>query len=70
MWMLQNFKHHCSLRFTPEFFGPHRATVEAAGYEAGKGFIKLPYARPLPTALLKSLMKARVENFESAGADA
>jgi uncharacterized protein YdhG (YjbR/CyaY superfamily) len=68
LWMLQNFKHHCSLRFTPAFFGPHRAEVEAAGYEAGEGFIKLPYVRPLPMALLEKLLKARLLDFHSNGA--
>src|SRR3954453_19023131 len=48
LWMLQNFKNHCPLRFTPEFFATHRATVLAAGYEAGEGFVKLPYTRELP----------------------
>jgi uncharacterized protein YdhG (YjbR/CyaY superfamily) len=65
LWMLQNFKNHCSLRFSPEFFATQRAAVEAAGFEAGEGFIKLPYKRPLPTKLLKSLMKARVLDYES-----
>ena len=27
-WMLQNFKHHCSLRFSPEFFAGQKAAVE------------------------------------------
>ena len=36
LWMLQNFKSYCSLRFPPRFFGPHRSEVEAAGYEAGR----------------------------------
>ena len=49
LWMLQNFKNHCSLRFTPAFFATQRAAVERAGYEAGEGFIKLPYNRELPT---------------------
>jgi uncharacterized protein YdhG (YjbR/CyaY superfamily) len=63
-WMLQNFKHHCSLRFSPEFFTTQKAAVDAAGYEYGEGFIKLPYARDLPIELLKTLMRARVEEFE------
>jgi uncharacterized protein YdhG (YjbR/CyaY superfamily) len=67
LWMLQNFKNHCSLRFSPAFFTSQRAAVEAAGYEAGAGFIKLPYNRALPTALLKSLMKARVRDYETTG---
>jgi len=68
LWMLQNFKRHCSLRFTPEFFAGHRAAVEAAGYEAGEGFIKLPYDKELPTKLLKALMKARIEDYERSDA--
>lgn len=62
VWMLQNFSKHCSLRFTPAFFGPHRAAVEQAGYDAGAGFVKLPYDRELPTVLLTDLMKARLED--------
>jgi uncharacterized protein YdhG (YjbR/CyaY superfamily) len=65
LWMLQNFKYHCSLRFNPPFFSTQRAAVEAAGYESGEGFIKLPYARPLPTELLKDLMRARLLDYES-----
>ena len=68
LWMLQNFKNHCSLRFPPPFFATHRAAVEAAGYEAGAGFIKLPYARALPTALLQALTQARIEEYVTTGA--
>lgn len=69
LWMLQNFKHHCSLRFSPEFFATQKAAVTAAGYEAGAGFIKLPYDRELPIDLLKALMRARVEEFEASNAE-
>src|SRR3984885_10850397 len=68
LWMLQNFKNHCSLRFPPPSFATQKATVEDAGYEAGEGFIKLPYTRELPTELLKSLMLARVEEYDATGA--
>jgi uncharacterized protein YdhG (YjbR/CyaY superfamily) len=68
LWMLQNFKHHCSLRFPPPFFATQKAAVQRAGYEAGAGFIKLPYSRELPTELLKSLMAARVEEYDATGA--
>jgi uncharacterized protein YdhG (YjbR/CyaY superfamily) len=67
LWMLQNFKNHCSLRFSPDFFATQKATVEAAGYEAGEGFIKLPYERELPTKLLKTLMRERLEDYEKTG---
>ena len=68
LWMLQNFKNHCSLRFSPPFFATQKSAVEAAGYEAGEGFIKLLYGRELPTELLKALMQARVEDYETTGA--
>ena len=63
----ENFKNHCSLRFNPPFFAIQKAAVEAAGYEFGEGFIKLPYKRELPTELLKALMRAcpRVRNSRS-----
>ena len=35
LWMLQNFKKHCSLRFSPPFFATQKPAVEAAGDEAG-----------------------------------
>jgi uncharacterized protein YdhG (YjbR/CyaY superfamily) len=69
LWMLQNFKNHCSLRFNPPFFTAHKAAVEAAGYEAGAGFIKLPYKADLPTELLENLMRARVDEFETTEAE-
>jgi uncharacterized protein YdhG (YjbR/CyaY superfamily) len=69
LWMLQNYKHHCSLRFPPPFFATQKAAVEAAGYEAGAGFIKLPYDRELPTDLLTALMQARIEDYEATAAD-
>ena len=65
LWMLQNFKNHCSLRFSPEFFATQKAAVDAAGYDSGAGFIKLPYTRELPTELLRSLMEARLVDYES-----
>ena len=67
LWMLQSFKHHCSLRFTPTFFATQKATVKAAGYDAGEGFIKLPYDKELPTKLLASLMKARIADYKKTG---
>jgi uncharacterized protein YdhG (YjbR/CyaY superfamily) len=67
LWMLQNFKNHCSLRFKPEFFATQKAVVEAAGYESGSGFVKLPYNRELPLDLLKKLMQARIADFDATG---
>ena len=69
LWMLQNLKNHCSLRFSPPFFATQKAAVEAAGYESGEGFIKLPYSRELPVDLLKSLMQARIDDYEASGSE-
>lgn len=61
LWTLQNFMHHCSLRFSTEFFATQKDRVGAAGEESGAGFVKLPYDRELPVELLTSLMHARLE---------
>jgi uncharacterized protein YdhG (YjbR/CyaY superfamily) len=55
------------LRFTPEFFASQKSAVEAAGYDAGEGFVKLPYDRDLPTKLVKQLMRARIKDYEATG---
>lgn len=65
LWILQAFKHHCSLRFSPEFFAEHRARISDAGHATGEGFVKLPYDEELPTQVLQELMRARVEDYET-----
>lgn len=59
-WMLQAFKNHCSLRFTPVFFGEYIDVVEAAGYEAGAGFLKIPYTEEVPESLCRELIEAQL----------
>jgi uncharacterized protein YdhG (YjbR/CyaY superfamily) len=68
LWMLQNFKNHCSLRFPPPFFAAQKSAVQDAGYDAGEGFVKLPYERELPTELVKALIQARVDEYAATGA--
>jgi len=68
LWLLQAFKAHASLRFPPRMFAAHAAEVEAAGYEAGEGFIKLPFAREIPVGLCRSLIIARVAEYDATGA--
>lgn len=68
LWVIQAFKGHCSLRFPPGMFAAHRAEVEAAGYEAGEGFVKIPYSQPVPVELCKSLIRARIDQFLATGA--
>jgi uncharacterized protein YdhG (YjbR/CyaY superfamily) len=66
--MLQSYKQHCSLRFPTRQFAAQRDAVEDAGYEAGEGFIKLPYDQPLPVDLLEQLITARLDEYEATGA--
>ncbi len=66
--MLQSYKQHCSLRFPTRQFAEQREAVEAAGFEAGEGFIKLPYDKELPVPLLKKLIKARLNEYNATGA--
>jgi uncharacterized protein YdhG (YjbR/CyaY superfamily) len=68
LWMLQAFKQHAALRFPLRIVGAHRAEIDAAGFDAGSGMIKLPYDRDLPVAILQFLMRARLEEYEATGA--
>jgi uncharacterized protein YdhG (YjbR/CyaY superfamily) len=54
------FKDHCS------FFPASAAVIEALGedmkpYFSGKGTIRFQAGKPLPTALVKKIVKARIE---------
>ncbi len=64
VWTLQCFKKHGSLRFPVRFFADHRAEVDAAGYEAIEGALKLTWAQTLPKSLVTKLLRARVRDFE------
>jgi uncharacterized protein YdhG (YjbR/CyaY superfamily) len=57
------FKNHCSL--FPTGRGVERFAKELAGYSTDKGTIRFPADKPLPDALVKKIVKARVaENRE------
>lgn len=65
---LQAFGQHCSLRFPTRFFAEHRDRVAGVGYEAGEGFVKLPYDRGLPVDVLRALVEARRQEYAATGA--
>jgi uncharacterized protein YdhG (YjbR/CyaY superfamily) len=61
------FKHHTSLYpITPALARAHG--IDLSDHETSKGTIRLPLMAPLPTALVKRLVKARVAEAHARGA--
>ncbi len=57
------FSNHCSLFPTAAVIEAFRTQLK--GYSTSKGTIHFPVDKPLPTALVKKLVKARVAQNES-----
>lgn len=57
------FSDHCSLFPTAEVIGAFKE--ELKGFSTSKGTIHFPIDKPLPIALIKKIVKARVERSES-----
>ena len=57
------FSNHCSLFPTPSVIEAFKN--ELKGFSTSKGTIHFPTDKPLPTALVKKLVKARVAQNES-----
>jgi len=53
------FKNHCSL-FPMTGAIRRKLAPSLKGYEMSKGTVRLPLAKPMPVALVKKLVKARV----------
>ncbi|HVX65853.1 MAG TPA: DUF1801 domain-containing protein [Bryobacteraceae bacterium] len=61
------FSNHCGLYpMNPAVIVEFRDELQ--GYETSKGTIRFPVDRPLPAALVKKLVKARVRENERKGA--
>jgi len=57
------FSNHCSLFPTASVVAAFQS--ELKGFSTSKGTIQFPTDKPLPTALVKKLVKARVEQNEN-----
>jgi uncharacterized protein YdhG (YjbR/CyaY superfamily) len=57
------FSNHCSLFPTASVIEAYKN--ELKGFSTSKGTIHFPMDKPLPTALVKKLVKARVAQIES-----
>lgn len=57
------FADHCSLFPTAAVIAEFKDELE--GFSTSKGTIHFPLGKPLPTGLIKDLVKARVKNSES-----
>jgi len=57
------FSNHCSLYPTASVIEAYKNDLK--GFTTSKGTIHFPIDKPLPTALIKKLVKARVAQSES-----
>jgi uncharacterized protein YdhG (YjbR/CyaY superfamily) len=59
------FTHHCSVYpITDAIKRVHAAAL--TGYETSKGTVRFPFTKPVPVALVRRLVKARVAAVRSA----
>ena len=57
------FKNHCSIFPGAKPIATHRDELKA--YKTSKGTIRFPIGKPLPAALVKKLVKARIAENEA-----
>ena len=58
------FKNHIGLFVPPPIIEEHK--LELKGYETAKATVRFPIGKPLPGALIKKLVKARIKRNEAA----
>jgi len=55
--------NHCSLFMSPSVMEAHKDLLKR--YDTAKGTIRFPIGKPLPVALVKKLVKARIKENEA-----
>jgi uncharacterized protein YdhG (YjbR/CyaY superfamily) len=63
--MISGHARHANIAFTPSTREAFDADL--AGFETGKGTVKLPYGEPLPADLLRRMVAFRVREHEDDG---
>ncbi|MFT4470773.1 iron chaperone [Arthrobacter sulfonylureivorans] len=65
MFIFAGYQQHANFVFTPSTLDAFSA--ELAGFQTGKGSIKLPYSGPVPAELLGRMMAHRIREFREDG---
>lgn len=63
--IIAGYKHHVNLVSTPST--KQAFENELNEYETGKGSVKLPYDKELPTELIKKIVKYRAKEYREHG---
>ena len=59
------FKNHIGFFGVLPVVEKHKLELELEGYETTKGTVRFPIDKPLPVALIKKLVKARIKKNEA-----
>lgn len=67
LFMFSGHREHASVAVTPTALDAFRGELEALGHGTGKGSVRLPYDRPVPTELVARLLAHRAREYEVDG---
>lgn len=65
LFMVSGHAKHADITFTPSTLVAFEAAL--AGFDTGKGTVKLPYGEPVPRDLLRKMIAFRVREHEKDG---